>query len=115
MIDPVGSDCRIRGGAVVFILELVSCRDIALVARAFYGERYVALPSDRRWSMMNTRLRAVRLAARVKAGSLKVRAIGESLAPPNEPLANSGIWSLFVIPQRVLKLRRWSLGLRRWT
>src|SRR6266404_4788312 len=35
--------------------------------------------------------------------------------PPKSALAKSGIWSLFSVPQRVFKLRRWSLGPRRWT
>src|SRR5246500_4947762 len=41
---------------VVFVRELVPRRAVALVARAFYGERYVALPMKNRIDHVDLRL-----------------------------------------------------------
>jgi len=49
----VGSDIR-RG--VVFVREIVPRRAIAIVARAFYGERYLALPMSHRTESNNAGL-----------------------------------------------------------
>jgi len=64
---------------VVFVRELVPRRAIALVARAFYGERYFALPMKHQIEHVDLRLNVVYSWRRGKKWeSLKMSAAGES-------------------------------------
>jgi len=64
---------------VVFVRELVPRRAIALVARAFYGERYFALPMKHHIEHVDLRLKIVYSWRRGKKWeSLKMSAGGES-------------------------------------
>lgn len=75
----VGSEIR-RG--VVFVREIVPRRAIAIVARSFYGERYVALPMSHRIELNDERL-AIEYGWKVSArwNSIRLATTGDASLP----------------------------------